>query len=99
MKKQIDFNHESKTLNEALNVKDLGSKVSDVVTEFFTNDELRRQSHVAELLHNSMDYEHILALATMEVMEVIEGLSNSGKLKSVQGLLDELIRELKDDKA
>jgi hypothetical protein len=72
MKKEIIFNHDAEKINEALQLtQDINKETKDVIIKFMMDDRTR-SSVLSELIHNQMDYNTILALATQEVLGKIE---------------------------
>lgn len=99
MKKEIVFNHDAEKIAEALQVtQDINKETKDVILKFMMDDR-SRSSVLAEYIHNQMDYNTILALATQEVLGNIEkafgGEALTKAIKSIASILGEA--EFKED--
>ena len=86
MKKEINFNHNSKKLSDAigLNEKEIFISIQKAV-ESFCKNETEKVSHLSEILHKSISYEIILFLATKELDSMLEKI-NSDILREQLGL-------------
>lgn len=99
MKKEINFNHNAKTITEALGVtEDVNRKSAETIIEFMT-DSRSSTSVLAEYIHKSMSYEAILMLATHQVKRKMEDAFGDDKLtEAIKSLASMLGRaEIKED--
>lgn len=76
MKIHLKFNHKADTVLEAIDCPFTSDEVSDqidkVVDKFMKDDKYEDKGHLAELMHNELDYTIILFLALKYTTESIE---------------------------
>jgi hypothetical protein len=105
MKPDVRFNHDAKTVAEALGIKETAEKISDsitdVVQDWMATDDSGKHSKLAEVLHKNLPYEIILFLATKEVQtKLAETLTEVNVLDKLIKAMDELIEQKEiDEKA
>ncbi len=105
MKPNVRFNHDAKTVAEALGIKETAEKISDsitdVVQDWMAKDDSGKHSKLAEVLHENLSYEIILFLATKEVQtKLAETLTEVNVLDKLIKAMDELIEQKEiDEKA
>jgi hypothetical protein len=70
----VIFKHEKSTHMEALgiNMEYFATKLSNVVSDYMTDDALDKTSHLSEKMHTDMPYSHILYLATKQVVDTLQ---------------------------
>lgn len=75
MKIHLKFNHEAKTVLEAIDCpftsNEVTDQVNDVVAKFMSDDKYEDKGQLAELMHNELDYTIILFLALKNVTDDI----------------------------
>lgn len=76
----MKFNHDTNSLPEALGVEQhkYAAQLAAIMT-IIVNDDEGKTSRISEMLHNCVDYNIILMLATsrfVNMMEDINGVSN-----------------------
>lgn len=93
MKVHLKFNHDVDHLLEALDSpfkpEQVNEQLNDIMCNFMENDEYQSKSHLAELLHNDLDYSAILYMATKYVAGELEKRAIKQALKNI--LDDEII--------
>jgi hypothetical protein len=76
MKVFLKFNHDSEHTLKALDCpyssEELSKKIDEIVHRFIKDDSLGNLSHLAELMHNEVDYSAILYMANKYVAQRIE---------------------------
>lgn len=76
MKIHLKFNHNADTVLETIDCPFTSDEVSDqldnVIAKFMSDDNLETKGHLAELIHEELDYTIILFLALKYVTEDIE---------------------------
>lgn len=81
MKIHLKFDHNKDNLLEAIDSeyskRDVNKKLAEIVMRFIIDDRLERVSQVCELMHNELDYEIILYLATHHLLETSAKILNN----------------------
>lgn len=76
MKIHLKFNHNAETVLESIDCPFTSDEVSDqvdnVIIKFMRDDNLETKGHLAEIMHNELDYSIILFLALKNVTNDIE---------------------------
>lgn len=76
MKVHLKFNHDSDCSLEALDcpisAEELNDQIENIIRKFMTEDKYSSRSHLAELMHDEIDYSAILYMATKHVSQQIE---------------------------
>ena len=76
MKIHLKFDHEADTTLEALDcpfsVDEINDQLNNLIHKFMEDDKYQQRSHLAELLHNEIDYSAILYMATKYATQQIE---------------------------
>jgi hypothetical protein len=79
MKVHLKFNHEKESIFEAIDlehtVEGFAEQLSDIFDKLMKDDSLDKKSRIAELLHDNLDYELILFLATEEYLKHVKTLT------------------------
>lgn len=77
-KNQVTFNHNAENLQEALAIDAYmyAAQLASVLTIASSEDDIK-DSKVAEMIHNSVDYKIILYLATRQLSHVLIDYVNS----------------------
>jgi hypothetical protein len=73
MKKEIKFNHDAKTLSDALGIEEesFALQLAGVLAiSHAMGDE--KASRLSQLIHNCVDYNIVLMLATKQLMDYVE---------------------------
>lgn len=95
MKIYLKFDHSKENFYESLGAEKTEEQAMrdahKVLKEYITNDEVDKKSHLAELIHNTMDYEGILFMATEHMIDRIT------KASAVDFAIDKLRKMLEDD--
>jgi hypothetical protein len=76
MKVHLKFNHDTNCSLEALDcplsAEELNEQIENIIRKFMTQDKYSSRSHLAELMHDEIDYSAILYMATKHVSQQIE---------------------------
>jgi len=76
MKVHLKFNHDTDCSLEALDcpisAEELNDQIENIIRKFMTEDKYSSRSHLAELMHDEIDYSAILYMATKYVSQQIE---------------------------
>ena len=76
MKVHLKFNHDTDCSLEALDcpisAEELNDQIENIIRKFMTEDKYSNRSHLAELIHDEIDYSAILYMATKHVSQQIE---------------------------
>ena len=76
MKIHLKFNHNAETVLESIDCPFTSDEVTDqidsVIKKFMSDDNLETKGHLAEIMHNELDYSIILFLALKNVTNDIE---------------------------
>lgn len=78
MKKEIHFDHNAKSLSEALGVSadSFATQLAAVMAIYDANDETK-VSRLSQLLHACIDYKILLLMATTQLVSVVEHFQKS----------------------
>ena len=87
MKKQIQFNHDTDSLTSAFGTTTdiISSQIAQSIKKFMMDDR-SKVSVLGEILHNDVDYNVILLLAT----EKVEELAVNSAKATLEKILDKL---------
>jgi hypothetical protein len=90
MKKQIEFNHNTDKLTSAFGTttEEISSQITKA-TRMFMNDDRSKVSVLGEILHNEVDYNVILLLATEQVEYIA--------MKNAKVVMEKLIKKLEQE--
>jgi hypothetical protein len=90
MKKQIEFNHDTDKLTSAFGTttEKISSQITKA-TKMFMNDDRSKVSVLGEILHNEVDYNVILLLATEQVEYIA--------MKNAKVVMERLIKKLEEE--
>lgn len=95
MKIHLKFNHKTKHLLQALDSpyepEEVNEQLNDIIRNFMENEEYDAKSHLAELMHNGLDYSSILYIATKHVAGELETRAMKMALKRYLNDEDEII--------
>ena len=76
MKIHLKFNHDAETVLESIDCPFTSDEVTDqfnnVIKKFMSDEKYQDKSHLAEIMHNDLDYTIILFLALKYTTEDIE---------------------------
>ena len=76
MKIHLKFNHNAETVLESIDCPftsdEVSEQVSNVIAKFMQDDNLETKGHLAEIIHEDLDYTIILFLALKYVTEDME---------------------------
>lgn len=74
--KQLNFDHSKNTILEAMgcekSTNQISKEIADLVEAFMTDESKKSNSHLVEMMHESLDYETILLLAMDSLESKIE---------------------------
>ena len=81
MKKEINFDHEAKSLVDALGIDahSFATQLAAVMAIYEANDE-NKVSKLSHLIHTCIDYKIILMMATTQLVGVVERFNNSNDM-------------------
>jgi hypothetical protein len=92
MKIHLKFDHKKKDSLEAIECQYTGAQVNDrmrdLIRVYLLDDDMTKQSHLAELIHNTLDYEEILFLAMHGVQDKVEMVQMEIMKRSMKDFLD-----------
>jgi len=88
MKKEINFDHDAKSLVDALGIDahSFATQLAAVMAIYEANDE-NKISKLSHLIHSCIDYKIILMMATTQLVGVVERFND---LSNIDDLLDNL---------
>jgi hypothetical protein len=90
MKIHLKFNHDAETVLESIDCPftsdEVTDQVNDVIAKFMSDDKYQDKSHLAEIMHNELDYTIILFLALKYTTEDMEKKAMKAMLRN---MLDE----------
>ena len=90
MKIHLKFNHDAETVLESIDCPFTSDEVTDqfndVIEKFMSDEKYQTKGHLAELMHNDLDYTVILFLALKYTTEKMEKNAIKQMLKN---MLDE----------
>ena len=90
MKIHLKFNHDADTVLEAIDCPFTSDEVTDqfndVIEKFMSDEKYQTKGHLAELMHNDLDYTVILFLALKYATEKME---NNAIKQMLKNMLDE----------
>jgi hypothetical protein len=81
MKKEINFDHDAKSLVDALGIEPhaFATQLAAVMAIYEANDE-NKVSKLSHLVHSCIDYKIILLMATTQLVGVVERFNNSNDM-------------------
>lgn len=87
MKIHLKFNHDAETVLESIDCPftsdETSDQVDEVVRKFMNNDKYETKGHLAELMHDELDYTIILFLALKYITEDIEKKAIKNMLRNM----------------
>lgn len=90
MKIHLKFNHDAETVLESIDCPftsdEVTDQVNDVIAKFMSDDKYQDKSHLAEIMHNELDYTIILFLSLKYVTDDMEKKAMKAMLRN---MLDE----------
>jgi hypothetical protein len=93
MKIYLKFDHSKKDSLEAIgcenNGEQVNDKISDLVVRYIKDDDMTKQSHLAEMLHKNLEYEEILFLAVHSIQDKVQSVQMAimkDELRNILGL-------------
>jgi hypothetical protein len=76
MKIHLKFNHDAETVLESIDCPFTSDEVTDqvnnVIAKFMSDDKYQNKGHLAEIIHNELDYTIILFLSLKYVTDDME---------------------------
>jgi hypothetical protein len=95
MKIHLKFKHDADTVLESLDCPFTSDEVSDqvslIIEKFISDDKYQEKSHLAEIIHNELDYSIILFIALRSFVEDLEKAAIKTALKRMLSDDDETI--------
>lgn len=92
MKIYLKFDHSQKNSLKAMNCEYDGGQVNDrildVVEKYAKDDSLEKTSHLSELIHNELEYEEILFLATHSIQDKMQEVMIKQMKNEIRDILD-----------
>ena len=90
MKIHLKFNHDAETVLESIDCPFTSDEVTDqvnnVIAKFMSDDKYQNKGHLAEIIHNELDYTIILFLSLKYVTDDMEKKAVKAMLRN---MLDE----------
>ena len=90
MKIHLKFNHDAETVLESIDCPFTSDEVTDqvnnVIAKFMSDDNYQNKGHLAEIIHNELDYTIILFLSLKYVTDDMEKKAMKAMLRN---MLDE----------
>lgn len=87
MKIHLKFNHDAETVLESIDCPftsdEVTDQINDVINKFMRDDKYDNKGHLAELMHDELDYTVILYLALKYTTETIEKKSIRNILRNI----------------
>ena len=78
MKIYLKFDHTKNSTLESVNsefsIDQVNDKIKKVIHKWNDDDNAERSSHLSEIIHNELDYEIILLLATKNIEEILKNM-------------------------
>jgi hypothetical protein len=73
MNKEMIFNHDAKTLTEAIGItsEEMARITHDIVTSYASNPAYTSISHLTQLIHERIPHEMLLFMATRHIHEMM----------------------------
>lgn len=94
MKIHLKFNHKENDILKAIEcqyeIEEVHKQIEDIAERYLDNEYMERPSQLAELIHNNLDYEVILFLATHSILDNLE------RLEQID-MIDKLRKFMRDD--
>jgi hypothetical protein len=76
MKIHLKFNHDAETVLDSIDCPftsdEVTDQLNDVMDKFMSDEKYQDKSHLAELIHNDLDYSVILFLALIHTIQKME---------------------------
>ena len=74
MNKEMNFNHDAKTLTEALGItsEEMARVTHDIVTSYASNPSYTSISHISQLIHERIPHEMLVFMATQQIKEMMD---------------------------
>ena len=74
MNKEMNFNHEAKTLTEALGItsEEMARVTHDIVTSYASNPAYTSISHISQLFHERIPHAMLVFMATQQIKEMMD---------------------------
>jgi hydrogenase maturation factor len=90
MKKEINFDHDAKSLADALGIEPhaFASQLAAVMAIYDAVNETK-VSKLSALVHSCIDYKIILMMATTQLVGVVERFNNSNDIDELFGTLSQ----------
>lgn len=90
MKKEINFDHDAKSLADALGIEPhaFASQLAAVMAIYDASNETK-VSKLGHLVHSCIDYKIILLMATTQLVGVVERFNNSNDIDDLFGTLSQ----------
>jgi hypothetical protein len=93
MKIHLKFNHNAETVLETIDCPftsdEVAEQVGNVLTKFMSDDNLDTKGHLAEIMHNELDYTIILFLA-------LQKMTNDLEKKMIKNMLRDMLNNDED---
>jgi len=88
MKKEINFDHDAKSLVDALGIEphSFATQLAAVMAIYEANDE-NKVSKLSALVHSCIDYKIILMMATTQLVGVVERFNDLNDMDELFGTL------------
>lgn len=94
MESKIKFNHNAEQLTEALGINMTAEQVSEKIiqclVQWRNSKDNTKNSNLAEYLHNEIDYEIILFLATNDLLQQVAKSIELSPIDKIMQMLDDI---------
>lgn len=94
MKSEIKFNHNAEQLTQALGInmtaEQLSEKIIQCVANWMDSKDNTKNSNLAEYLHNEIDYEIILFIATNDLLHQVAKSVESSPMGKLMKMLEDI---------
>lgn len=97
MKPQIKFNHGAESLTEAfgitLTAEQLSDKITNCVEQWMESEDSTKNSNLGEFIHNHIDYEIILFIATNDLLHQVSKTVQDNPIEKLLKILSKISRD------
>jgi len=92
MKIHLKFNHQEKDMLSAIdsqyNGDQVNEQINEVIERYMDNEYMDKVSQLSEIIHNDLDYEVILFLATHSILDKITKVQAKAMLDELKDFLN-----------
>jgi hypothetical protein len=93
MKIHLKFNHKERDMLSAIDSQYNGDQANDLINEvierYMDNEYMDKVSQLSEIIHNDLDYEIILLLATHSILDKIMKVQEKAMINHLRDFLND----------